>query len=199
MRREIILQVAYEKFSKKGYNTSLSEIAKEAGIKKQTIYNYYENKDELFFEMIEKEVDSYFNERIKEIQNLNDGTPEEQLKTAFFSIVDYFSDIPKLMFWRWLLLIDSRDLFERTQSRIQHYESEVAIGMRSCVANLLGDKKKEEEFATPIIQSFMSLLHGTLDGILLYHDVFDMKKYTENVWFVFWTGVECLISREVGE
>lgn len=199
MRKELILQIAYEKFSKKGYNTPLSEIAKEAGIKKQSIYNYYENKDELFCEMIKKEIDTYFNERIKEIRDLKDGAPEDQLKTIFFSIIDYFSDIPKLKFWRWLLLIESKELFERTQSSIQHYEGEFATGLRSCIANLLGDEKKVEEFGNPIIQSFMSLVHGTLDGILLYHDVFETKKYTENVWFMFWTGVECIMNKKSGD
>ena len=48
MRREIILEVAFKKFSEKGYNASLSEIAKVAGIRKQTLYNYFESKDDLF-------------------------------------------------------------------------------------------------------------------------------------------------------
>lgn len=48
MRKEKILRIAYEKFSEKGYNTPLSEIAVAAGIKKQSIYNYFENKDALF-------------------------------------------------------------------------------------------------------------------------------------------------------
>lgn len=199
MRKELILQIAYEKFSKKGYNTPLSEIAKAAGIKKQSIYNYYENKDELFFDMIKIEVDSYFNERLKEIRDLRDRAPEEQLKTVFFSTINYYSDIPKLRFWRWLLLIDSGDLFERTQSSIKFYEIQYSKELRNCVTNLLGDEKKIEEFVSPIIQTFMSLLHGTLDGILLYHDVFDVKKYTENVWFMFWTGTECIINKKTAD
>lgn len=198
MRREKILQVAYEKFSDKGYHTPLSEIATAAGIKKQSIYNYYENKDALFFDMIKLEVDAYFHERINEIHNLKDCAPEEQLKTIFFSIIDYYSDISKLKFWRWLLLIDSKDLFERTQASIHYYEKEVSKELQSCVANILQDEKKVAKYAMPIIQSFMSLLHGTLDGILLYHDFFETKKYVDNVWFMFWTGVECIISRESG-
>lgn len=199
MRKEKILRIAYEKFSIKGYNTPLSEIAVAAGIKKQSIYNYFENKDALFFEMIKIEVDAYFHERIDEIQNLKDRAPEEQLKTIFFSIIDYYSDITKLKFWRWLLLIDSKDLLEQTQTSIQVYEREVSKELQSCVANLLQDEKKVKKYAIPIIQSFMTLLHGTLDGILLYHEAYDVKKYTENVWFMFWTGVESLINRESAE
>lgn len=199
MRKEKILRIAYEKFSIKGYNTPLSEIAVAAGIKKQSIYNYYENKDALFFEMIKIEVDAYFHELLDEIQNLKDRAPEEQLKTIFFSIIDYYNDINKLKFWRWLLLIDSKDLFERTQASIHYYVSEISKELQSCVANLLQDEKKVEEYAIPIIQSFMSLLHGTLDGILLYQDVFDTEIYTENVWFMFWTGVKCIINQDSKE
>lgn len=199
MRKEKILQITYEKFSEKGYNTPLSEIAVAAGIKKQSIYNYYENKDALFFDMIKLEVDAYFHERLSEIRELQDRAPDEQLKTIFFSIIDYYSDISKLKFWRWLLLIESKDLFKRIQSSIQVYENQVYKEMQGCVAKLLDDQKKAAEYALPIIQTFMTLLHGTLDGILLYHDTLDVKKYTENVWFMFWIGVECLINRVATE
>lgn len=203
MRREKILQVAYKKFSEKGYNTPLSEIATAAGIKKQSIYNYYENKDALFFEMIKLEVDAYFHERLDEIRILKDGDPEEQLKTIFFSIIDYYySDISKLKFWRWLLLIESKDLFEQTQSSVQVYERELSNELQNCVANLLKDEKKVVAYALPIIQTYMSLLHGTLDGNLLYHEAYEadvVKQYTENIWFMFWTGVESLINRKSAE
>lgn len=48
-RRQRILEIADELFSSKGYEkTSISNIAKKAGLGVGTVYNYFESKDDIF-------------------------------------------------------------------------------------------------------------------------------------------------------
>jgi len=56
LRRESIIQAAIEVFSKKGFQTAgISEIAQKAGVADGTIYQYFKNKEDLFFSIpIEK-------------------------------------------------------------------------------------------------------------------------------------------------
>jgi TetR/AcrR family fatty acid metabolism transcriptional regulator len=56
IRRQFIIQAAIEVFSKKDFKTaSISEIAQKAGIADGTIYQYFRNKEDLFFSIpIEK-------------------------------------------------------------------------------------------------------------------------------------------------
>jgi len=56
IRRESIIQAAIEVFSKKDFKTaSISEIAQKAGVADGTIYQYFKNKEDLFFSIpIEK-------------------------------------------------------------------------------------------------------------------------------------------------
>ncbi len=56
IRREAIIQAAIEVFSKKDFKTaSISEIAAKAGVADGTIYQYFRNKEDLFFSIpIEK-------------------------------------------------------------------------------------------------------------------------------------------------
>jgi TetR/AcrR family transcriptional regulator, fatty acid metabolism regulator protein len=50
IRKESIIQAAIEVFSKKGFkNASISEIAQKAGVADGTIYQYFRNKEDLFF------------------------------------------------------------------------------------------------------------------------------------------------------
>ena len=50
IRREAIIQAAIEVFSKKDFKTaSISEIAQKAGVANGTIYQYFRNKEDLFF------------------------------------------------------------------------------------------------------------------------------------------------------
>jgi AcrR family transcriptional regulator len=53
-RQEEILNAARQLFSQKGYHeTTLEEIAHKAEFAKGTIYNYFANKDELFFGIVD--------------------------------------------------------------------------------------------------------------------------------------------------
>jgi TetR/AcrR family fatty acid metabolism transcriptional regulator len=50
LRRESIIQAAIEVFSKKDFKTAnISEIAQKAGVADGTIYQYFKNKEDLFF------------------------------------------------------------------------------------------------------------------------------------------------------
>ncbi len=54
-RREKIIQAAIGVFRKKGYNKAvLNDIVTEAGVGRATFYNYFLNKEELFFECADK-------------------------------------------------------------------------------------------------------------------------------------------------
>ncbi|MEM6342470.1 MAG: TetR/AcrR family transcriptional regulator [Bacteroidota bacterium] len=54
--REKILRAAFELFAKKGYHsTSISQIAKHAGVAKGLIYNYFEKKEDLMTGVITHE------------------------------------------------------------------------------------------------------------------------------------------------
>ncbi|MBN1106890.1 MAG: helix-turn-helix transcriptional regulator, partial [Deltaproteobacteria bacterium] len=56
VRKESIIHAAIEVFSKKDFKSaSISEIAQKAGVADGTIYQYFRNKEDLFFSIpIEK-------------------------------------------------------------------------------------------------------------------------------------------------
>ncbi|HMM72000.1 MAG TPA: TetR/AcrR family transcriptional regulator, partial [Rhodocyclaceae bacterium] len=47
-----VLQAAREAFSEKGYGVSMDEIADRAGVSKQTLYNHFPGKQQLFLEVV---------------------------------------------------------------------------------------------------------------------------------------------------
>jgi AcrR family transcriptional regulator len=57
-KRSQIMEVALELFSKEGYySTPISKIAREAGISKGLMYNYFESKEELMLVVLKKGMD----------------------------------------------------------------------------------------------------------------------------------------------
>ncbi len=79
-RRKEIALATLEIFSEKGFEaTSMSQIAKLAGIGKGTIYEYFESKEELILSAIEAWVETVQLEVDKQMEGIDD--PVERLRT----------------------------------------------------------------------------------------------------------------------
>jgi AcrR family transcriptional regulator len=62
-KKELILEVALGLFAENGFHaTSISQIAKKAGISKGLTYNYFESKKEILDEIIKKGFDSIYSD-----------------------------------------------------------------------------------------------------------------------------------------
>jgi AcrR family transcriptional regulator len=110
-KRTLIMDVALEHFAKEGYHkTTINHIAKHAGISKGLMYNYFESKEELLSEIIERsmeEIANYFDPD-------KDGyLSEEEFELFIRKLFHLLRE--KLSFWRlfFQLLIqkDVRDQF----------------------------------------------------------------------------------------
>ncbi len=61
-RKEQILKVASTVFAKYGFNkTTLDDIGEQVGMKKNSLYHYFANKEDIFLEIIEMDAKEYFN------------------------------------------------------------------------------------------------------------------------------------------
>ena len=83
-KRKCILEAAMRLFSKKGYEqTSIEELAREAGIGKGTVYSYFQTKKDIVRAFCEDELD-YVRQELAENANLD--TPlVEQLMIIFMA------------------------------------------------------------------------------------------------------------------
>ncbi len=87
--KKFILRIAEKAFSQKGYSlTTMDEIAKEAQFSKATLYQYFKNKREMFFEIIYKSFEEVL-QKIKKVQKMNVNA-EEKLKKAIYTIGSYY-------------------------------------------------------------------------------------------------------------
>lgn len=69
-RRSDIVKAALKVFSKNGYHKGrMEDIAREAGIGKATLYDYYSSKDVLFYQMLKYYIDDYFKNAYEVIDN----------------------------------------------------------------------------------------------------------------------------------
>ncbi|MEC0298417.1 TetR/AcrR family transcriptional regulator [Peribacillus frigoritolerans] len=92
--KEKIRSAAMGLFIKQGYYvTSISDIAKQAGISKGLLYNYYKGKEELLSEMVEARIKEVV-EVMEEAVTLN--TPREQLEHIINGAIDNIHQKPEV-------------------------------------------------------------------------------------------------------
>jgi AcrR family transcriptional regulator len=97
-KKQRIMQAALSLFAIKTYHgTSISAIAKEAGVSKSLIYNYFESKDAMLSAIVVKEFIGLFSLYDFDLQNFNDDN-FKRFVSQTFELLDEKPDFWKLLF-----------------------------------------------------------------------------------------------------
>ena len=190
-RKEKIKKAAYKLFAKKGYNTSLDDIAKKVGIKTPSLYAHFSSKEELFYYVIKEEIESYFFGLEKQFDMLAGQSAHDQISGIFFSVINYFKENNRARFWRSIPLIKEENLRNKIRQLIQQNDTLYTKKMLEIFKNGV----KYEELRATVSESsvflWLAMVQGILDGMLLYEDnAFDMQAYAEKTWGAFWDGIK---------
>ncbi len=189
-KKSEILHAAFKVFAQKGYDASLLEIANAVGLKKQSLYSHFKSKEEIFYLIAEAEVSSYFGslgEQLKNIANLN---TEESLRCIFFSIAEYFKDVEKLKFWRWIMLIDNDEVLFKCRNLIRENELKNIKLLSEIFAKGYENGEIDCSVKEGAMSLYMTIIQGVLDGILFYSELMDIEVYLKKVWDTYWWGIK---------
>ncbi|SMC47717.1 TetR/AcrR family transcriptional regulator [Sporomusa malonica] len=106
MKRQQILDAAYTVFSRKGYHrATVDEIIALADTGKGTVYNYFVNKEQLFYTLV-KERSSKFEAELNAIASLHE-LPLSKIKMAIKVFLEFY--VANADLWR-VLMYEMRGL-----------------------------------------------------------------------------------------
>src|SRR2546427_3257980 len=101
-RRDAILAAATELFAQRGYDaTSISAIARAAGIAKSVIYDYFASKANLYAVIVEREARELMRRRADAVPEPGDVMTEERLRAGLSNFFAFVQDRPAA--WRLLV------------------------------------------------------------------------------------------------
>lgn len=189
MSKEKILEAAFQLFSTGCYGCiALSEIAEKSEIKKPSIYAHFKSKEELFLEVLDKELDTvikYVGEIITQNENCHSS---EMLRIFLEKNIEYVIDNrPVGKFWSNLLFSTQKDLMEEINIRTSSLKNFVQQEIFSVIKRGVERKEIEGEDLHSLVFTYLSFLQGILIMTL------NSKSYTiEDVnvaWNYFWEGI----------
>ncbi|XPV75948.1 MAG: TetR/AcrR family transcriptional regulator [Desulfovibrio sp.] len=195
-KQEAILQAALSCLAEKGYAaTKMADVAKDAGVAKGTVFEYFESKENLFYAVLEWHIDGSLSHGLMAVTRLPGDAKFRLRKFLAFSVsycvelLDYFIVI--LEFWAAAVKPDAQQRF-----RI------VLEGMygeyRLILQGLFDEGKSTGIFHSHIDSLALSSgIIGTLDGLMLQHWMdkkFNMAPAAESYFNTLLDGV--VISKE---
>lgn len=81
--KESIIRAAGQCFARYGYSkTTLEDIGRAVGLKKNSLYHYFKNKEELFLQVVEREIEALINDSKQQLK------PSRSLKENILSYVE---------------------------------------------------------------------------------------------------------------
>ena len=98
-RRKMLLSRAKKLFSKRGYyQTHISDIIKNAGIARGTVYQYFKNKDDIFITLLQTGYEEWQASAAKEMEAVDSRSlsPREYTRFRIRNTLSFFAKDPEL-------------------------------------------------------------------------------------------------------
>ncbi|HEU5379837.1 MAG TPA: TetR/AcrR family transcriptional regulator [Ktedonobacteraceae bacterium] len=149
-RTELILEVAEEILTRKGYHTaSMDEIAAQAGVAKGTLYHHFPTKEDLFFALIEQAV-TRFDHMVQQVA-VSSSSASEKLER----IIDYvYGGRTGTHVHLLRLLRDNGELRSRLQMKRAHSDERINVAMGQ-LRTIFEEGKDQGLFASAIATELM--------------------------------------------
>ncbi len=157
--RNTLIQSGKELFSKYGLKkTSITELTKAAGIAQGTFYNFFDSKEELYFEILGLE--QFNSEQFLEDIVKSSRSSKESIRKVIKGVFELFESNPLMR-----RLYESRDyeLIVRKISpeKLENHQMEDTVR----VLNLIMDMKQENE----VIDTQPEVISGLLRAIIMLY------------------------------
>ncbi|ARK32582.1 TetR/AcrR family transcriptional regulator [Halalkalibacter krulwichiae] len=191
--REKIIESSIQLFSEDGYEgTSLTNIAKGAGIKKPSLYAHFSSKEEIFFNAIKKINFEYEKMAIEALNHLQHDTTEQKLyhlMHRFFKELIQQGSIAE--FYYRFLLFPPKEMEEKIKEL--YAQSDQIYFQLVQEAIDAGKQKKEIDESLPtnsIVKSYVCMMSGLQIDVRYYSfDEKEAERHLSQIWKVFWSGV----------
>ena len=166
------MEVALELFSKEGYHsTPISRIAKEAGISKGLMYNYFESKDDLILRILEN--------GLNQLAELFDPNKDGVLtgdEFDFFVEKSFDAVIENPTYWRlYFGILMQANIYDMVKEMYQSVLSE-SMGL---LLDYYKDRGVEDPLAEALL--FGAVMDGICMNYLLNPEMFQLEDFKQKV------------------
>ena len=171
-RKQQIMQAALELFANKGFNaTSISMIAKEAGISKGLMYNYFESKEQLIVEIM----DGMIAEMMGMFDPNHDGVLEVSEMENFIRIMLQHVKENRQLYKLYFHVVMQPNVFALIEDKLEQIITTIAAMIEKYFAQMGFDNPKIEALL------FATMLDGLFFDYVMKPELFPLDEIEKHL------------------
>lgn len=190
MKSTEIKEAALKFFTVHGYEgASLSQIANEVGLKKQSIYSHFKGKDELFLEVLRDAKETELHLKIHYFSKTDAHNPEKDLYGFLQLIIRIFQKNEQLKFWLRMSFFPPAHLVEAIGKEVIEIEEKTQEMLLCKFQEWMDHKKIVGDVAKTPTLAFLGVVDSILLELAYRNDEKLLNEKLEASWTVFWRGI----------
>lgn len=185
-----IKDAALKYFTIHGYEgASLSQIAEEVGMKKQSIYAHFKGKDDLFLQVLRDAKETELSSKLQYFSKVDSKNPENDLYGFLQLVIDLFQENEHIKFWLRMSFFPPAHLEKEIGQEVIDIEEKVQAILECKFHDWIKAKLIVEDEAITPTYAFLGVVDSILLELVYGNDEKRLKDKLAASWKVFWRGI----------
>jgi AcrR family transcriptional regulator len=185
-----IKEAALKYFTIHGYEgASLSLIAEEVGMKKQSIYAHFKGKDDLFLNVLRDAKETELSSKLQYFSKVDSKNPEKDLYGFLQLIIDLFQKNEHLKFWLRMSFFPPAHLEKAIVEEVMDIEEKVQAILERKFQDWINAKLIVGDAAITPTYAFLGVVDSIMLELVYGNDEKRLKDKLAASWKVFWRGI----------
>ncbi|WP_343363732.1 efflux pump transcriptional regulator FepR [Listeria seeligeri] len=190
MRKEEIKQAALELFATNGFEgTSLADIAGVVGLKKQSIYSHFKDKDDLFLSIMTDAKSTEIDYYRAHLQDSDLSRPDLVLASLLFGVKNLYDTDAAFQFWLRYGFYPPKHLYDIVQAEISDNVSQMEQDFTELFSSWMEQKLIPEQDVETMKEAYMGILDAVIVEIVYVNEPQRTQKKITALWQIFWRGI----------
>jgi AcrR family transcriptional regulator len=185
-----IKEAALKYFTIHGYEgASLSQIAEEVGMKKQSIYAHFKGKDDLFLQVLRDAKETELSSKLQYFSKVDSKNPETDLYGFLQLVIDLFQKNEHIKFWLRMSFFPPAHLEKEIGQEVIDIEEKVQAILECKFHDWINAKLIVEDEAITPTYAFLGVVDSILLELVYGNDEKRLNDKLSASWKVFWRGI----------
>ncbi|WP_436799725.1 TetR/AcrR family transcriptional regulator [Peribacillus frigoritolerans] len=190
MKSNEIKEAALKYFTIHGYEgASLSQIAEEVGMKKQSIYAHFKGKDDLFLQVLRDAKETELSSKLQYFSKVDSKNPEKDLYGFLQLVIDLFQKNEHIKFWLRMSFFPPAHLEKEIGQEVIDIEEKVQAILECKFHDWINAKLIVEDEALTPTYAFLGVVDSILLELVYGNDEKRLNDKLSASWKVFWRGI----------
>ncbi|MCK2016384.1 TetR/AcrR family transcriptional regulator [Peribacillus frigoritolerans] len=190
MKSNEIKEAALKYFTIHGYEgASLSQIAEEVGMKKQSIYAHFKGKDDLFLQVLRDAKETELSSKLQYFRKVDSKKPEKDLYGFLQLVIDLFQKNEHIKFWLRMSFFPPAHLEKEIGQEVIDIEEKVQAILECKFHDWINAKLIVEDEAITPTYAFLGVVDSILLELVYGNDEKRLNDKLSASWKVFWRGI----------